>query len=109
MAEPVTLRDLMNRAQQTLLHVQFELAHAEVKGTAGGGLVTVTMLGTGEVSSVRFDQATIDEGDAEALAALTVAAFRNATDALKALTAKFMSPLTESVDGVGGLFGPHAR
>jgi nucleoid-associated protein EbfC len=75
MTEPLTLRDLMRRAQemqQHMVHAQSELAQTEVTGTAGGGLVTVTMLGTGEISSVRFDQAAVDEGDAEALAALTL-------------------------------------
>jgi hypothetical protein len=106
MTGPVTLRDLLSRAQQHLLHAQSELAQAEVTGSAGGGLVTVTMQGTGEVSSVRFDQAVFDERDAEALAALTFAALRNATDAVKALTAQHMSPLTGGVDSVAEPFGP---
>src|SRR5258705_4485588 len=93
MTEPLNLRDLLNRAQEMqehLLHAQSELAHTEVTGTAGGGMVTVKMLGTGEVSSVRFDQAALDERDPEALAALTLAALRNATDAVKAITEQHM-------------------
>jgi nucleoid-associated protein EbfC len=102
MTEPPTLRDLIHRAQemqQHLLHTQSELAQTEVTGTAGGGMVTVKMLGTGEVSSVRFDRAALDENDPEALAALTVAALRNATDAVKALTAQHLGPLQGGYDG----------
>ena len=36
--------------QQQLAEAQAELAEAEVTGTAGGGLVTVTMTGGGEVT-----------------------------------------------------------
>lgn len=105
MTEANTLRDLMNRAQQHLLLVQSELAQAEVRGSAGRGLVTVTMLGTGEVSSVRFDEAVFDERDAGALAALTLAALQHAADAVKELTVQHVSPLTGGVDGAG-IFGP---
>jgi hypothetical protein len=43
--------------QQQLAAAQAELAAAEVTGTAGGGLVTVTAAGSGEVRSVRIDPA----------------------------------------------------
>jgi DNA-binding YbaB/EbfC family protein len=105
MSEPLTLHDLIRRTQemqQHMVHAQSELAQTEVTGTAGGGLVTVTMLGTGEVSSVRFDQAAVDEGDAEALAALTMTALRHATDAVKALTAQRMGAVAGGFDGGPG-------
>ncbi len=72
--EPTTLRDLAKQAQEMrerLVLAQAELAEMEVTGSAGGGLVTVTMRGDGEVTRVAFDQAAVDRGDAESLAALT--------------------------------------
>ena len=52
------LQQIMKQAQkmqQQLAAAQAELAEAEVTGTAGGGLVTVTMSGTGEVTAVKID------------------------------------------------------
>jgi DNA-binding YbaB/EbfC family protein len=105
MTEPPTLRDMIKRTQelrQHLVHAQSELAQTEVTGTAGGGLVTVTMLGSGEVSSVRFDQVAVDEGDAEALAALTMTALRHATDAVKSLTTQRMGAVANGFDDALG-------
>jgi DNA-binding YbaB/EbfC family protein len=96
-SESLSLRDLMQHAQemqQQLLFAKAELEEAEVTGTAGGGLVTVTMRGDGEVTNVAFDQAAVDEGDAESLARLTLTAIRNATDAVKSVTTEKMAALT---------------
>ena len=41
--------------QQQLVAAQEELARAEVTGTAGGGLVTATMTGTGELIALTID------------------------------------------------------
>jgi DNA-binding protein YbaB len=41
--------------QQSLAKAQAELAETEVSGTAGGGLVTVTMTASGEFRSVKID------------------------------------------------------
>ena len=51
------LQQLMKQAQkmqQQLAAAQAELAEAEVTGTAGGGLVTVTMTASGEFRSVKI-------------------------------------------------------
>jgi DNA-binding YbaB/EbfC family protein len=85
------LQQLVKHAQQTqerLAIAQAELAETEVTGKSGNGLVSVTMTGTGEVTRVVFNQAAIDEGDAESLAAMTLMAIRNTTDAIKSLTAE---------------------
>jgi DNA-binding protein YbaB len=39
--------------QQQLMSAQAELAEAEVDGSAGGGLVTATVSGTGELLRLR--------------------------------------------------------
>ncbi len=41
---------------------QAELADAEVEGSAGGGLVTATVTGTGEIVSVIIDPKAVDPG-----------------------------------------------
>ena len=94
---PTILGDLAKQAQEMrdrLMLARTELAETEVTGTAGGGLVTVTMTGSGEVTRVAFDQAVFDEGDAESLGALTLAAMSQATDAIKSLTMEKMAAVS---------------
>ncbi len=79
-----------------------ELAETEVTGTAGGGLVTVTMRGDGEVTRVAIDQAAVDEGDAESLAALTLAAICHAIDAVKSLTTEKMGAISGVLEAALG-------
>lgn len=84
-------QELVKQAQQTqerLAIAQAELAETEVTGKSVNGLVSVTMTGSGEVISVVFGQAAIDEGDAESLAEMTLTAIRNTTDAIKSLTSE---------------------
>lgn len=86
--ETPTLQDLtkqMQGMQEQLALAKAELAETELTGTAGGGLVTVTMTGEGEVTGVVIDQAAVDEGDAESLATLTLTAIREAVEATKSL------------------------
>ena len=62
------IRQLMKQAQQMqqqLVSAQNEMAQAEVTGQAGGGLVTATVKGTGEVVSVNIDPKVVDPDDIE--------------------------------------------
>jgi nucleoid-associated protein EbfC len=98
---PHTFQDVIRQAQdvrERLILAHAELAETEVTGTAGGGLVTVTMRGNGEVTRVVFDQAAIDEGDAGSLAALTLTALRQAADAIKSLTTEKMAKVSGGIE-----------
>jgi nucleoid-associated protein EbfC len=100
------LQQLMKQAQkmqQQLADAQAELAEAEVTGTAGGGLVTVTMRGSGEVLSLKIDPKAVDPDDIETLEDLVVAALHTASDAVKELTEAKMGPLTSGLGGLGGM------
>ena len=75
------LQQLMKQAQkmqQQMADAQAELAETEVTGTAGGGLVTVTLTGTGEVTAVKIDPKAVDPDDVETLEDLVLAALHNA-------------------------------
>lgn len=87
--------------QQQLATAQEELAAAEVTGTAGGGLVTVTVSGSGEVKSVKIDPKAVDPDDIETLEDLVVAAIHNANEAARALTEEKMGPLAGGLGGLG--------
>ena len=79
--------------QQQLVAAQEELAQAEVTGTAGGGLVTATMTGTGELTALTIAPSAVDPDDVETLQDLVVAAVRDAKRVADDLTAERMGPL----------------
>ncbi len=102
------LQQLMKQAQkmqQQMATAQAELAEAELTGTAGGGLVTVTITGAGEVTAVKIDPKAVDPDDVETLEDLVLAAFHNATEAVRELTEEKMGPLTSGLGGLGGGLG----
>ncbi len=88
--------------QQQLVTAQQELAQAEVTGTAGGGLVTATMTGDGELTGLAIAPDAVDPEDLETLQDLVVAAVRDAKRAADELAAARMGPLAGGMGG-GGL------
>jgi DNA-binding YbaB/EbfC family protein len=98
------LQKLMLQAQkmqQQIATAQAELAEAEVTGTAGGGLVTVTLSGTGEVTSVKIDPTAVDPDDVEILEDLVLAALHNGAEAVRELTEEKMGPVSGGMGGLG--------
>ena len=92
----------MERAQQAL-------ADAEVTGTAGGGVVTAVVDGTGELQRVTIDPSVVDPDDVDTLGDLVVAAVRDAARAAKELAAEQLGAVTGGLSldafGLGGLSG----
>lgn len=97
------------RMQEQLFAAQQELAETEVQGTAGGGLVTATVNGQGEVTALSIDPKAVDPDDpadtAETIADLVLAAIRDAARAAAELQASKMGPLAEGLGGAGGIPG----
>ena len=94
------------RMQQQLAEAQQELGRTEVSGSAGGGLVTATMLGSGELTGVTIAPSVVDADDVETLQDLVVAAVRDAARAARELAAERMGPLAGGADlGSFGLPG----
>ncbi len=85
--------------QQALAAAQEQLASEEVTGSAGGGLVTATMTGDGELQAVTIAPDAVDPEDLETLQDLVVAAVRDASRLAGELTADRMGPLA---GGLGG-------
>jgi nucleoid-associated protein EbfC len=71
------LGGLLESAQQAF-SAQEQAARQVVEGTAGGGVVSVTMTGSGEVTSVTLAPEVVDPGDIEMLQDLIVAALHDA-------------------------------
>ena len=91
------------KMQQQLEAAQAELAAAEVTGTAGGGLVTATLTGGGELTSITIDPKAVDPDDVETLQDLVVAAVRDAHRAVGELANEKLGPATSGLGGLGGL------
>jgi nucleoid-associated protein EbfC len=89
--------------QQQLVAAQEELANSEVTGSAGGGLVTATMTGSGELTALTIAPAAVDPDDLETLQDLVVAAVRDAKHAVDQLAEQTMGPLAGGLGGGGGL------
>jgi len=73
--------------------MQAELDHIEVEGTAGGGMVQVTMTAKGELKSVRFDPSLMKPQDKEIAEDLVVAAHGDARRKAEALLQEKMKSL----------------
>jgi nucleoid-associated protein EbfC len=102
--------------QQQFMNAQQELVDAEVEGTAGGGLVTATVNGQGELVDLAISAAAIDVTDpadtAQSVADLVLAAVRDACRAAEELQQEKMGPLPGlgpgapgEVPGLSELFG----
>ncbi|MBO4208485.1 YbaB/EbfC family nucleoid-associated protein [Micromonospora echinofusca] len=89
------------KMQKQIAAAQAELAEAELTGTAGGGLVTATVAGTGELKSIKIDPKAVDPEDVETLEDLVVAAVRNASEAAQQLTEQKMGPVSGGLGGLG--------
>ena len=102
------MQALMQQAQEmqrSLAAAQEELAATEVTGSAGGGLVTATMTGAGELTALTIAPAAVDPDDLETLQDLVVAAVRDASREASELTASTMGPLAGGLGGGLGLPG----
>ncbi|MGI8536019.1 MAG: YbaB/EbfC family nucleoid-associated protein [Mycobacteriales bacterium] len=98
------MAQLMKQAQkmqQQMAQAQQQLAAAEVTGTAGGGLVTATVTGAGDVLSVKIDPTAVDPADVESLEDLVVAAIRDAASNAQELQQTTMGPLAGGLGGLG--------
>jgi DNA-binding YbaB/EbfC family protein len=92
--------------QSQLMSAQQQLAETDIDGTAGGGLVKVTISGQGELVDVNIAKEAIDPSDpaetASTLADLVLAACRDAYRALAEVQAELMEPLAGGFGGAGG-------
>ncbi len=87
--------------QQQLVAAQEELARTEVTGSAGGGLVTATMTGSGDVTAITIAKDAVDPDDVEMLQDLVLAALHDAVGKANEAQQAAMG----SLGGLGGLLG----
>ena len=80
--------------QEKMEELQAEVAGMEVEGRAGGGLVTVTMTGKGEMKHVHIDPSLLKAEEAEILEDLIVTAVNEARTKAEAALSERMRELT---------------
>lgn len=100
---PPNIQQLMKQAQkmqQQMAEAQQQLASTELTGTAGGGLVSATVSGTGELLGVKIDPSAIDADDAESLEDLVVAAVRDGQRQAAELGESAMAPVSGALGGL---------
>jgi len=91
------LMGMMKQASQLqakMQEMQAELDKIEVDGTAGGGMVTVTLNAKGELKGVKLDDSLIKPGDKEIIEDLLVAAHADARRKAEAVMQEKMKALT---------------
>ncbi|MGH6654269.1 MAG: YbaB/EbfC family nucleoid-associated protein [Actinocrinis sp.] len=95
---------LLQQAQQMqrqMEEAQQALGEQKVTGSAGGGLVTATVTGLGELVDLKISPDAVDPQDTETLADLVIAAIHSANEEAERLQKDKIGPL----GALGGL-GP---
>jgi DNA-binding YbaB/EbfC family protein len=83
------LGQMMKQAQEVqskMQEMQDRLAEAELTGASGGGMVSITMTGKGEVRRVDIDPSLVVADDKEVLEDLIAAAVNDAKQKVDAFT-----------------------
>jgi DNA-binding YbaB/EbfC family protein len=95
----------LQQMQARMTKVQAELADKTVVGTAGGGMVEVTVNGHQKVLSVKVKPEVVDPSDVEMLQDLMLAATNEALDKARELASKELGAVTGNLGGLPGLLG----
>jgi DNA-binding YbaB/EbfC family protein len=92
---------IMKQAQQMqtkMAELQEQLAGLEVSGSAGGGMVQVTMSGKGELRGVKIDPTLANPDDVEVLEDLIMAAANDAKSKVEVRVQEEMQKLTGGLE-----------
>ena len=100
------LGNMLKQAQELqskMADIQARLSDVELDGSAGGGMVTVTLNGKGDMRRVKIDPALADPNEIEILEDLLVAAFNDAKAKVEAHVQEEMGKLTGGLNLPAGL------
>ena len=89
------------KMQRQMAETQEALAAQTVEATAGGGKVTVTANGSGDILSIKIDPAIVDPEDVEMLEDIVLSGVKQAADKAKQLAADEMGKITGGMGGMG--------
>jgi nucleoid-associated protein EbfC len=95
------MMEQVQQMQTQMQQAQEELKNETVQATAGGGMVTVTATGSGEIKEVTIDPKAIDPDDPEMLADMIVAAVNEALRSSQNLMESKLGPALGGLHGMG--------
>jgi nucleoid-associated protein EbfC len=99
------LMQQVGEMQEQMQKAQEELDHETVEASAGGGMVSVTATGTGEIKQIKIDPKAIDPNDAEMLEDMVLAAVNEAIRSARSLQESKLGGLAGGALGGLGLPG----
>ena len=91
----------VQQMQGQMQKAQEELKNETVEASAGGGMVTVTATGGGEIKSIKIDPKAIDPNDPEMLEDMVVAAVNEALRSAQGLIESKLGPALGGLQGLG--------
>jgi DNA-binding YbaB/EbfC family protein len=100
------LGNMLKQAQELqskMADVQAKLSDVELDGSAGGGMVTVTLNGKGEMRRVKIDPTLVEPNEVDILEDLLIAAFNDAMVKVEAYVQEEMGKLTGGLNLPAGL------
>lgn len=89
--------------QAKLQAAQAKMAETTAEGSSGGGMVSLTLKGAGELSALKIDPSLLTPDEAEILADLIVAAHADARRKLEATQAELMREAAGPLAGMPGM------
>ncbi len=97
----------MQKMQADMEAAQRALEEATIEGSAGGGVVKVTVTGAGEVTAISISPEVVDPEDVEMLEDLVLAAVGDGLRRAQQMQQESLGGVTGGVDlgGLGGLLG----
>jgi DNA-binding YbaB/EbfC family protein len=95
------MMEQVQQMQTQMQQAQEELKNETVQATAGGGMVTVTATGGGEIKEITIDPKAIDPDDPEMLADMVVAAVNEALRSSQSLMQSKLGPALGGLSGLG--------
>jgi nucleoid-associated protein EbfC len=95
---------MAQQLQADMAQAQEEIAAMVLEGTAGGGAVTATVNGKGEVMSIKIDKDVVDPEDVEMLQDLITAAVNDGVHRVQEAAGERMARVTGGMR-IPGLIG----
>jgi DNA-binding YbaB/EbfC family protein len=93
----MNIQKMMKQAQKMqsqMQEAQAALAEKSVEATVGGGKVTVTATGAGEITGIKIDPIVVDPEDVEMLEDLVLSGIHQACEKAKELASDEMGKVT---------------
>ncbi len=101
LSNPMGMMEQIQQMQQQIVQAQNQLAEEKITATSGGGVVSVTITGDQRCTDIQIAPELLQEGDAEMLQDMLVAAINSALEQSRQMAEERLTPLTSGLSGLG--------